>query len=90
MNSTLSIRIDKKLKEDTSKELKKMGLDVSSSVKMFFKQILNTKSIPFRIRTENGFTIEQEEEMIRETNWALKHGKSYDSAEKLFDDILKN
>ncbi len=90
MNTTLNIRINKKFKEDADKELKKMGLSLSSGIKIFFKEVINTKSIPFKIRTENGFTPEQEEQMIKEGEWALKYGKSYSSAKELFDDILKD
>lgn len=64
-------------------------MDFSTGVKIYLKQVAHTQSIPFKIRTENGFTPEQELEMIKEVDWALKHGKSYKSAKELFDDILK-
>lgn len=36
----------------------------------------------------SGFTQEQEDEMERESAWALKHGKRYDSVDELFSDML--
>ncbi len=39
-------------------------------------------------RRENGFTPEQEAEIIRETEEALRHGKSYNSAEEMHREIL--
>ncbi len=41
------------------------------------------------IRTENGFTPEQEREMIAETKYALKYGKKYKKPEEMMFDILK-
>jgi len=88
LNTTLNIRIDRKLREDTRKTFKKMGLDMSSGTKVLYRQVVNTQSLPFKIRTENGFTIEQEEKMIKETAWALKYGKRYSDIKELHDDIL--
>ena len=88
MNSTINLRINKKLKSDAQKTFKKMGLDFSSGVKVYLKEVVNTQSIPFKIRTENGFTPEQEAEMLKEADWALKHGKRYKDIRELHRDIL--
>ena len=90
MNSTIQIRIDNKTKKDANKTLKDMGLDLSSGIKLFLHQVIKARSIPFQIRTANGFTPEQERKMIKETEYALKHGKSYKTARELFNDVLKN
>ena len=89
MNSNLQIRIDKKTKERARKELKKAGLDMSSAIKLFLGQVIVQKKIPFEIRTENGFTPQQEEQIVRETQEALKRGKSYASVEELHRELLK-
>jgi addiction module RelB/DinJ family antitoxin len=47
MNSTINIRIDKELKEDVKKMLKKAGLDISSVVKLFLQEVVRTGSLPF-------------------------------------------
>jgi len=88
MNATANIRINRKLKEDATKTFKKMGLDFSSGIKVYLSQVVRTKSIPFEIRTENGFTREQEAEIIKEAEWAMKHGKSYSNIQELHRDIL--
>ena len=90
MNTTIQIRVDKKMKREVSKAFKDMGLDISSGVKLFLHQVVKSQTIPFPIRTANGFTVEQERQMIRETKEALKSGKSYKTAKELFDDILKD
>jgi DNA-damage-inducible protein J len=91
---TINIRTDAKLKKAATKILEGMGLDMSSAVKLFLSQVVITKKIPFQIRTVNGFTIEEEEEMIKEmkeTEKLIKEGKVklYDSAKELHDDILR-
>ena len=90
MNSTIQIRIDKKMKKDADKTLKEMGLDMSSGIKLFLNQVICRQCLPFRVLTENGYTPEYEERMIKEGDYALKHGKSYKTAEEMFDDILKD
>ena len=65
-----------------------MGLDISSAIKLFLRTVVATQSIPFKVRTKNGFTLKQEREMIRETEEALREGKGYRSAEEMHTAIL--
>ena len=88
MDSTIQIRIDRKLKKDVQKVLKNLGLDFSSAVKVYFRQINVVQGIPFELRTLNGYTLAQERKILKEIEWAKKHGKSYSSAEALHRDIL--
>lgn len=86
--STITVRTDEKLKRDAQKVLEEIGLDISTAIKMYLHQIVLTESIPFPIRTANGFTVEQEREMLKEMEEALAHGKRYDSAGELHRTIL--
>lgn len=89
MNTTLQIRISAKDKADAQKILKKMGMDLSTGIKTFIRQVVIDKGLPFRPRTENGFTPEFEARMIKETEWAEKHGKRYNSAEEAMTALRK-
>jgi len=89
MNTTLNIRIDSKDKIEAQKILKKMGMDLSTGIKTFIKQVAIDKALPFQPRTANGFTPEYEAMMIKETGWAIKHGKRYKSAEEMISDLKK-
>ena len=89
MNTTIQIRVDEKTKRAASLALKDMGLDISSGVKLFLHQVVKSQTIPFPIRTANGFTPFQEKRMVRETKEALRSGKSYTSIEELHSVILK-
>lgn len=86
----LHIRADTKLKNRVMKMLKGIGLDLSTAVNIYLRQIVITGGIPFQIHTEHRFTRAQEEKMMKEVRWAIKHGKRYDSAEGQLRDILGN
>ena len=85
----IQIRIDAGTKNKAQKVLEGMGFDMSSAVKVFLRQVINTNSIPFTIYTENGFTHFAEKRTLRETKEALKKGKRYSSTKDAFDDILR-
>jgi DNA-damage-inducible protein J len=89
MNTTLQIRIDSKTKKDAQKVFKELGLDMSSGVKLFLQQVVNTESIPFPLRTANGFTVEKERKILAETAHGIKHNKRYSTSKEMFCDILK-
>ena len=86
--STIQVRIDKKTKKDAMKTFDEMGIDLSSAVKLFLRNVVITQSMPFTPRTENGFTLEYEAMLIKEADEAVRNGKRYDSAEELHRDIL--
>jgi len=90
---TIQIRIDKKTKQDANRVLDRLGLDMSSAVKIYLRQISRTNGIPFRLTTENGFTPTQEQQLIDESNEMLrlcKKGKikGYTSSKKMIKDLL--
>lgn len=88
-NVVINTRIDSRTKKDAQKVLSELGLDLSSAIKLFLKKVIISKSVPFEIRTENGFTPAQEKQMIREGKWARKYGKKYSSAEELIKALRK-
>ena len=90
MSTTIQIRVDKEVKRKADRTFKKMGLDMSSGVKLFLHRVIQSGSIPFTLRTANGFTPEQERQILRDSREAMLHGKSYTSIEELHADILKS
>jgi DNA-damage-inducible protein J len=88
MTSTIQVRVDSKIKKNADKAFHEMGLDMSSGVKLFLHQVVRSGSIPFSIRTENGFTPEREQQMIKEMKYALKYGKKYKTAREMTLDII--
>ena len=88
MPATIQVRTDAKLKKDAQKVLEEMGLDLSSAINVYLRQIVFTGSIPFPLRTVNGFTPEQENQILREADEAVRKGKRYSSAAEMHRDIL--
>lgn len=86
----LQIRINSKMKKEAKAILDQLGLDMSSAVKMFFKQIINAKNIPFEMRGENGLTLRNAEVLRSSIIDAKNSQKSFKSGAALIQDALKN
>ncbi|MBT3704762.1 type II toxin-antitoxin system RelB/DinJ family antitoxin [Candidatus Peregrinibacteria bacterium] len=90
--TTIQIRIDEETKKSAQKVLNELGLDMSTAIKAFFRQVVLKKGIPFRIVTENGLTLEEEDSII-EAALEAKRGKNikgpFNSAEQLISELKK-
>lgn len=90
--STIQVRIDEKTKKSAKKVLDKIGMDMSSAIKIYFKHIVITQGIPFKLLTENGLTVEQEREILKASEEA-KRGINvegpFDSAEDFINSLKK-
>jgi len=86
---TIQIRIDSKTKEAARKTLDGVGLDMSSAVKLFLTNVINQKGIPLDLRTENGFTVAQEQALIFETQEAKKSAKRFATVDALMKDLAR-
>ena len=86
--ATIQLRIDQKTKNQAQNIFKKLGLDVSSAVKMFFREVINKKSIPFRTLSVNGYTPEYEKMILDEWK-SMKAGneKTFTSVEAFMKDL---
>lgn len=88
MNTTLQIRLDQKMKNEANKAFKSMGLDMSTGVKLFLAQVVNTKSIPFPVMSADYWPEEKKLELIRDAEDALKNGKRYKNIREAHKDVL--
>ena len=85
--STIQIRVDAKTKREARKTLDELGLDMSSAVKMFLRNVITTQSIPLDLKTANGFTLAQEKALIADAKEAKKNSKAYTHLDELFSDL---
>ena len=90
----MTVRIDSKVKAEAQKTFAKMGLDLSSAVKLFMNQSVLEQGLPFKPSTINGYTTEFEDRIILEDKKLsrdIKKGKSkgYTSITKLRADLMK-
>ncbi len=86
-SAVIQVRVNAQVKKKAQNALKDMGLDISTAVNMLLHQVVITQRMPFEGRTANGFTREQEQMYLKETEWALKYAKRYDSVDELMDSI---
>jgi len=86
----LQIRIDSETKNEAKKILEGLGLDMSSAVKIFLRQVINTKNFPCEIRDENGFTLKAAETLRESINEGNTSKKSFRSGSALLQDALKD
>lgn len=70
--STIQIRIDPKTKKEAQKVLNKVGLDMSSAIKVYLTQVVITQGVPFPLLTENGLTLQQEKEILKASEEAKR------------------
>lgn len=84
--TTLNIRIEENIKNKANKTFNKLGLDMSSAVKLFLAQSIKEDGLPFTPTNNNAVL---KARWDREVNNALKNGKRYTSAKAILGDILK-
>jgi DNA-damage-inducible protein J len=70
--SNIQLRIDEETKRTLTKILDELGLDMSSAIKVYLKQIIATKGIPFPLVTRNGMTPEQEQDILQASKEAKR------------------
>lgn len=82
-NSTnLNIRIDKNIKETSERVFEDLGLNMTTAINMFLRQVIRVNGIPFEIKGDvpNKETIAAIEESIK---LAKDNTKGYSNVEDL-------
>ena len=89
-NEQIQIRIDAKTKNAAKKVFDGLGIDMSSAVKLFFRQTINAKNLPFELRDENGMTLANAA-ILREASLdGSGSKKSFYDGTSLIRDALRN
>ena len=88
--ATIQIRVEESLKNKASVVLKKIGLDLSSGIKLFLTEIATNEAIPFYPSTEKGKRLRHYELYKKEIAEAEESGKSFTSGKDLINDILNS
>ena len=78
---TLNIRIEPKLKKEADETLSDLGMNIAEAVTIFLKQVVMTKSIPFKIK-KHKFS-DEFLEAIAEADEISKNPKKYKSYKNL-------
>jgi len=82
-NKTATARalIEPAVKREAESILKKMGLSVSNSVELFYRQVVAQRGLPFELQVPNEKTMKA----IR--NSRAGKGRRFSTAEALFKDL---
>ncbi|OGM93113.1 hypothetical protein A2372_01740 [Candidatus Wolfebacteria bacterium RIFOXYB1_FULL_54_12] len=85
--TTLTVRIDEKIKAKANKAFEKLGLDMSGAIKIFLNQVIKEDGFPFTPTNNDAVIKARWDKLDKEVAYALKHGKRYKTAKELLDDI---
>jgi DNA-damage-inducible protein J len=55
----LNVNLDSKLKKETAETLEALGLDFTTAINIYFKQIVSKQKIPFEISAPNFYSAEE-------------------------------
>ena len=85
-----NISIDEDIKPKAQAMLAEFGLDLSTAVNMFLRQMLREKAIPFEVRQEvpNAVTLAAMAE-VEEMEKHPELAKTYSSVDALMEDLIK-
>jgi|SaaInlStandDraft_3_1057020.scaffolds.fasta_scaffold76506_1 DNA-damage-inducible protein J len=79
--ATARALLDPKVKEEAEEILKKLGLSVSKSFELFYRQVIVQRGLPFELHIPNEKTMKAIEDSRK------GKGKKFSSAQELFDDL---
>lgn len=83
MSSTITVRVDDKIKKEANNIFKEVGMDMSTAINVYLKQVIRSNGIPFPISADspNSTTIKA----IKEA----EKGKmaSFSSIDELMEDL---
>lgn len=81
MTKTYSLRLDDKTKLEAQKIFNDLGMDFSTGIKIYLKQVIKTNGIPFELNDDNRSL----DRAIAE--YKAGKSKSFHSVDELFDDL---
>jgi len=79
--STITFKIDEKTKQEATELFNSMGLDLSSALRLFIKQSLISRSIPFTIKADELSLI------LNEANQDINMSRPFSNVKSLMKDL---
>ncbi len=81
-NTSVNVRTTKEIKKGAEVILSGLGLNISSAVNLFLKQVINYRGIPFNLRLPNRETLNAMDDIENSRNL-----ESADTVEEMFKKI---
>ena len=73
--ATLQVRLDSQLKKDAERFFSAAGLDTTTAVRIFLRQVLIRQAIPFNIIADDPFYAPANQKLLKESIRQLESGK---------------
>ena len=89
MTSAINIQVDKETKDQATSILKDLGLNMSTAINLFLRQVVKNDGIPFEIR--NPKPSKELKKALREADDIISgkvKSKGYHNVEEMFKDII--
>ena len=83
--TTMTVRVDKEVKDNAKMIFAELGIDLSTAVNIFLKQSIREHGIPFRLKLD--IPNEETKRAIRESEKGVGMSKKFSSTEELFEDL---
>ena len=89
--TSMNIRMDSEVKRKAQQVFAELGLDTTTAVNLFLRQVIRTQSIPFELKAEipNEETIAAIEE-VRQMKQDPSMGKRYHDVDEMMEDLLQD
>lgn len=84
MTKTYSVRLDEKTRDDAQKVFNELGMDFSTGIKIYLKQVVKRNAIPFDL-SNNDSSLDRALAEYRAGKY-----KSFNSVDDLFKDLDDN
>ena len=87
--TSMNIRMDTEVKRKAQLIFAELGMDTTTAVNLFLRQVIRTQSIPFELKAEltNEETLEALEE-VRMMKQNPSMGKRYQDVDVMMEDLL--
>ncbi|MBQ2837063.1 MAG: type II toxin-antitoxin system RelB/DinJ family antitoxin [Peptococcaceae bacterium] len=89
--TSMNIRMDTEVKRKAQMIFAELGMDTTTAVNLFLRQVIRTQSIPFELKAElpNEETMEAIEE-VRMMKQNPSMGKRYQDVDTMMEDLLRD
>lgn len=81
MTKTYSVRLDEKIHSDAQKVFDDLGMDFSTGIEIYLKQVIRTNGIPFELSNRSS-SLDRSLHELQNGNY-----KSFNSVDELVDDL---
>ena len=89
--TSMNIRMDTEVKRKAQMIFAELGMDTTTAVNLFLRQVIRTQSIPFELKADlpNEETMEAIEE-VRMMKQNPSMGKRYQDVDTMMEDLLRD